>query len=431
MDGHAGRSHRITARGQPVHRSHGLAFTEGAGGFQAALSLILLSAAGLLTSVLYSLQNQNLGFDPNHRIVMSIEPRLAGYRYDQLTPLFQRICDAVSSIPGVQRVALCTYSPQYGPPWGGGVWVNGHRAPDSNSFSPVFWDRVTEDYFDATGTRILRGRGISEHDTASSSHVAVINEAFARKYFKNEDPLGKHFGREGMGSESQYEIVGVARDIRNLTDSLDKATGPFYFLPESQHDLSRDDLSNEVSPGSHFLHDIVVKTSSQCGGLPDTRLRSAMASVDPNLPVISIRRIKEQIARQFRQQRLIARLTSFFGILSLVLSCIGLYGVTAYDAGRRTGEIGVRMALGADRRSVLMLILQNAFGLILVGLLIGVPLTFAAGRFLGNQLYGMNPYDLAITSTAAVALALSALVASLLPAFRASSISPLEALRLE
>ena len=398
--------------------------------FQAALSLVLLSAAGLLTSVLHSLQNQSLGFDPDRRIVMNIEPRLAGCRYDQLTLLYRRIREALSSIPGIQRVALCTYSPQYGPQWGGGVWVNGYPPPAPNSFSPVFWDRVTADYFDATGTRILRGRGISEQDTASSPHVAVINEAFVRRYFKNEDPVGKRFGREGVGSERQYEIVGVARDIHNLTDSLDKAAGPFYFLPESQHDLSPDDPTSEVSPGSHFLHDIVVETHSK-SDLPDTRLRSAMASVDPNLPVISIRSIKEQIDGQFRQQRLIARLTSFFGILSLVLSCIGLYGVTAYDTGRRTGEIGVRMALGADRGSILLLILQSAFGLILVGLLIGLPLTFAAGRFLGNQLYGMNPYNIAITLTAVVALASSALVASLLPAFRASSVSPLEALRVE
>ncbi len=156
-----------------------------------------------------------------------------------------------------------------------------------------------------------------------------------------------------------------------------------------------------------------------------------MASVDPNLPVISIRTLKEQVAGQFRQQRLIARLTSFFGILSLVLSSIGLYGVTAYNAGRRTSEIGVRMALGADRGHVVALVLRGAFGLILLGLLIGLPLTFAAGRFLGSQLYGMNPYNPVVTLVAVVALGLSAFVASLIPAFRASSISPLDALRAE
>ncbi len=398
--------------------------------FQAALSLVLLSAAGLLTAALHSLQNQNLGFDPDRRVVMNIEPRLAGYGYQQLTPLYRRIRDALSSIPGVQEVALSTYSPQNGPQWGGGVWVNGHPAPASNDFNPVFWDRVTAGYFETIGNHIIRGRGISEQDTAASPHVAIINEAFARKYFENEDPLGKYFGRLGPGSERQYEIVGISKDIRNLTDNLDKPASPYYFLPEAQHDLAPGDASSEVSPGSHFLHDIVIETKSR-SGVPDARLRTAMASVDPNLPIISIHSVKQQIAGQFRQQRLIARLTSFFGILSLILSCIGLYGVTAYDTGRRTSEIGVRMALGANRANVLALILQNAFGLILLGLIIGLPLTFAIGRFLGSQLYGMNSYSLAITSIAVAALGLSAFVASLIPAFRASSISPLEALRAE
>ena len=156
-----------------------------------------------------------------------------------------------------------------------------------------------------------------------------------------------------------------------------------------------------------------------------------MASVDPNMPIISIRTLREQVAGQFTQQRLIARLTSFFGILSLVLASIGLYGVTAYNAGRRVNEIGVRMALGADRGDVVALVLRGAFGLILFGLFIGLPLTFAAGRFLGSQLYGMNPYNPVVTLAAVVTLGLSALAASLIPALRASSISPLEALRAE
>jgi ABC-type antimicrobial peptide transport system permease subunit len=157
----------------------------------------------------------------------------------------------------------------------------------------------------------------------------------------------------------------------------------------------------------------------------------AMASVDPNLPVMSVRPLNEQVAGQFRQQRLIARLTSFFGILALVLSCIGLYGVTAYNAGCRTNEIGIRMALGANRMDAVAIILRGAFALILFGLIIGLPLTFAAGRFLGSQLYGVNPYDPIVMLAAIVTLGLSALVASVIPAFRASLISPLEALRVD
>ncbi len=156
-----------------------------------------------------------------------------------------------------------------------------------------------------------------------------------------------------------------------------------------------------------------------------------MALVDPDLPLISIRPLKEQVTGQFKQQRLIARLTSFFGVLSLSLASIGLYGVTAYNIGRRVSEIGVRMALGANRSHIIRLVLRGAFGSILIGLFIGLPLTFAVGRFLGSQLYGLNPYNPQVILVAMVALGLSTLAASLIPAVRASSISPLEALRVE
>lgn len=397
---------------------------------QIAVSLILLSAAGLLTSALYALQNQNFGFDQDRRIVVNIEPRLAGYDYAQLTPLYRRLRASLSGIPGVSRVALCTYSPQNGNSWGSFVWVDGHPASGPNDITPASWARVTADYFEAVGNPILRGRGLSEQDTATSRHVAVINEAFARKYFRNEDPIGKHFGREGIRSQRQYEIVGVAKDIRNLKDNLDKPVDSFYFLPEAQRDTSVDGDLQEVSPGSHFLHDIIIVTRPGTS-LSDAQLRQAMAIVDPNLPILAVRTLKEQVAVQLTQQRLIAHLTSLFGVLALVLSSIGLYGVTAYNAGRRTSEIGVRMALGATRGQVVALVLRAAFGLILFGLSLGLPLTFAAGRFLGHQLYGMNPYNFNVTFVAVVTLGLSALAASLIPAFRAGSVSPLEALRVE
>jgi predicted permease len=397
--------------------------------FQAALSLVLLSAAGLLTAALHNLENQDFGFDQNHRIVANINPMLAGYRPDQLTSLYHRIHDSLSAIPGVSVVALCTYSPLSNYNWGSGVWVDGHPPPGPNDNNSASRDRVTAGYFEVIGNPILRGRGISERDTATSRHVAVINEAFARQFFKNEDPIGKHFGRFGVGSEHQYEIVGIAKDARYLSFDFDKPVNPFFFQPEVQQDIDPKTGSPAIDP-SHFLRDIVIVTRPGVR-LPITQIRGAMASVDPSLPIISIHTLQEQVAGQFKQQRLIARLTSLFGILSLVLASIGLYGVTAYSAGCRTNEIGVRMALGANRRDVLALILQGGFGLILFGLFIGLPLTFAAGRFLGNQLYGMNPYNPIVTFVAVLTLGLSALVASLIPALRASSISPLEALRAE
>jgi predicted permease len=397
--------------------------------FQAALSLVLLSAAGLLTAALHNLENQNFGFDLNRRIVANMNPKLAGYRPEQLTPLYRRIQDSLSSIPGISAVALCTYSPLSNSNWGTAVWVEGHPAPGPNEHNSASRDRVTAGYFDVIGNPVLRGRAISGRDTDTSRHVAVINEAFARKFFQNEDPIGKHFGRFGIGSESQYEVVGIAKDARYLGFNFGTAITPFFFQPEAQHDIDPKTGSPAIDP-SHFLQDIVIVTRPGVA-VPIAPIRQAIASVDPNLPIISIHTLKEQVAGQFTQQRLIARLTSFFGILSLVLASIGLYGVTAYNAGCRTNEIGVRMALGADRRHVLALILRGAFGLILFGLLLGLPLTFAAGRFLGNQLYGMDPHNPMVMVVAVATLGLSALAASLIPALRASSISPLKALRAE
>jgi predicted permease len=397
--------------------------------FQAALSLVLLSASGLLTAALHNLEHQDFGFNPDRRMVVKFDPRLTGYQPEQLTPLYRRIHDTLSALPGVSAVALCVYSPLSGNNWGAGIWADGHPAPGPNDDDFSSWDRVTPGYFDAIANPILRGRGITEQDRATSPRVAVINEAFARMFFKNEDPIGKYFGRHEMASSHLYEVVGIAKDARYLDLGLDKPIAPFFFLPEEQHDFSLKD-GTEASPSSHYLRDIVVVTRPGVS-VSVAQLRQAMASVDPNLPIISIRPLSEQVADVFRPQRLIARLTSFFGFLSLVLASIGLYGVTAYNVGRRVNEIGVRMALGADRRQVIALILRGAFGLILLGLLIGLPLTFAAGRFLGTQLYGFNPYDPVVTLIAVSTLGISALFASLIPAFRASLILPLDALRTE
>jgi predicted permease len=394
---------------------------------QAALSLVLLSASGLFTAALHSLENQDFGFEQGQRIVA--KPMFTGYRLDQLTPLYRRIRDSLASIPGVSAVALCKYSPLNGNNWGSGIWVDGHPPPGPRDDNSASMNRVTAGYFDVIGNPILRGRGISEEDTATARHVAVINEAFARKFFRNEDPLGKHFGRDGLGS-GQYEIIGIAKDARYLPTNLGKPIAPMFFLPEAQHDLPPKAGATEVSPGSHFLNDIVIVTRPGAS-LSIAQVRQAIASVDPDMSLISIRPLKEQVSGQFRQQRLIARLTSFFGVLSLLLASIGLYGVTAYNAGRRVSEIGLRMALGATRGDVVRLILRDACRLIVIGLLIGLPMTFAAGRFLGNQLYGINPYNPMVVLAAILALGLSALLASFVPAFRASLTSPLEALRAE
>lgn len=388
--------------------------------FQAAFSLVLLSAAGLLTAALQRLENQDLGFVQGGRIVASMDPRLAGYRSDQLPTLYRRIHDSVASIPGVSSVALCQYSPVgYG--WGAGVWVDGQPAPGPKDDNSAAWDRVSAGYLQVIGTPIVKGRGISEEDAATSRKVAVINEAFARKFFKKEDPIGKHFGKEAENS-GQYEVVGIAKDAHYL--ALDRSDGAFFFLPEEQADYTQTNM------GSLFLHDIVILIAPGAR-LSDTQIRQAIASADPNLPIISIRTLKEKVATQLTQQRLIARLTSLFGVLALILASIGLYGVTAYNVGRRTSEIGVRMALGASQGDVVRLVLRGAFLLIAFGLILGVPLSLATSRVLSSQLYGLNPYDPAPIAIAVVVLGLFGFIATLVPTRRATKVDPIVALRYE
>ena len=421
----------VSARIDPIEALRGSArTTHRAGSFsrkslvvlQTALSLVLVSAAALLTVAFGRLENQDFGFDQDRRLVASINPRLAGYQPAQLSLLYRRIHDSIAAIPGVGAVVLGLYAPPGGG-WFTGVWIDGHPAPGPTEDNSSAWNRVTAGYFDVVGTPILRGRGISEQDTASSRKVAIVSESFARRFFGTEDPIGKHFGPISKRS-GYFEIVGVVRDARYFTHGhLDQPTGPMYFTPESQADYTR-------VAGALFLHDIVI-AAKPGAEVSATSVLRAMASVDPNMPVISIRTLREQVAGQFTQPRLIARLTSFFGILSLLLAFIGLYGVTAYNAKCRTAEIGVRVALGADRGNIVRLVLRGASALVFWGLLIGLPLTLAAARFLSSQLYGVNPYDPVVLLAALLALGVSVLVASLIPALRASRISPLSALRAE
>jgi predicted permease len=395
---------------------------------QATLALVLVSASGLLTMGLRSFEHQDFGFKPDHRIILSFDPRLAGYEPDKLHPLYRRIEDAFSSIPGVAQVTLAIYTPMSGNNWGNYVWINGHNTPGPNDDAESSWTRATPHFLSSIGNPIVRGRELDERDTADSEHTAVINETFARKFFPNEDPIGKYFGWAGDRPTS-YRIVGVAKDARYLTFDLNKPITPFFFLPEAQHDIDKAS-GKERSPGSHFMQNIVI-VEAPGRSVSHEAIRRALASVDLNLPITSIRTFQQQVEALFRPTELMAHLTSFFGLLAVVLSSIGLYGVTAYSAGQRTNEIGVRIALGAERHQAIALLLRGPFVLILVGLALGLPLTFAVARVLQSQTFGGDPHTAAVETIAISVLALTGFLAALIPAVRAASISPCEALRVD
>ena len=245
---------------------------------QIALSLALLSVPGLLISALHALETQDFGFKQDRRVVARINPKLAGYQPSQLSQLYRRIHDAIANTPGVSSVALCLYSPPGGG-WGSSVWVDGRPAPGLRDDNSRQWDRVTPGYFEVIGTPIVEGRGISEEDTAASRRVAVVNEAFARKFFGNENPIGRHFGRNPETSR-EFEVVGLAKDARYLANQIDRPVGPLFFCQRRRPIYTK-------SAGSLFLHDIVISAKPGVN-LSAPEARHAMASVDPGMPIIAI-----------------------------------------------------------------------------------------------------------------------------------------------
>jgi predicted permease len=394
---------------------------------QAALSLVLLSAAGLLTRSLNNLQHMQQGFKTENRQIVRFDPVLAGYKPEQMELLFRRLLDKLIQVPGVIRVSYSMYSPMSGDNWNVGVLLEGKPPIDDRN---SMWERIGPDYFDTIGTRLVRGRSFTERDTQNSPHVAVVNEAFVRHFFKNTDPLGKRFGHSDAKHSSDYEIVGVAEDARYLSYDLDKPVRPMFFVPLLQLTQYEQPFEISTESRSRLLHEVQLQITGR-GPSIEAQVRRAFEEIDPNLTVIRLMSFADQVSQNFTQEQLIARLTSLFGILALVLASIGLYGVTAYTVERRTSEIGIRMALGADRRSVLAMVLRGAFLMTGVGLVLGIPLSFAAGRLLSSQLYGINGFDPLTLASAVLVLGLCAFVAGVLPARRASSIQPIEALRVE
>ncbi|HXJ96353.1 MAG TPA: ABC transporter permease, partial [Terriglobia bacterium] len=388
---------------------------------QVALCVVLLIGASLLTKSLRNLEDQNFGFVTQGRLIVRVDPALAGYKPDRLYAFYQRLDQALPQIPGVLSASLSAYSPLGDENWNQWVYIEGQK----QSYQGVApsWDRVGPRYFETIGTRLLRGRTIEEGDTATAQHVAVINQTFARRFFPKEDPIGQHFGMGDASHSGDYEIVGIVEDAK-----YQDTRGPAYatfFLPLLQTpsgDSSRD--------GSVYIGAIELHVAGKPENL-EPAVRKALADVDPNLTVLSMMGFGEQVARNFNQERLIARLTEMFGALALILACVGLYGVTAYNVARRTNEIGIRMALGARRGNVLGLVLRSALVQVGLGLVIGVPVALAGGRLLASELYGLKSHDPVILGLAAGILAASAGVAALLPARRATRVDPIKALRCE
>lgn len=390
---------------------------------QVALSVVLLAGAGLVTESLRNVENQNFGFEPQHRLVVRVDPGLAGYKPDQLYGLYQQLRERLPQIPGVVSASYSSYSPMRGDNWGFGFHIEGRPPEERDGAS---FDSVGPNYFETIGTRLVRGRTITREDTPTSRPVAVINQAFAKKFFSNQDPIGQHFGIGEPSHAGDMEIVGIVQDAKY--QNARRPAYPTFFVPFFQ--ISKDPKLAGLRAHAAYLGDIELRVAGRPENI-EAAVRRTLASIDPNLTVLDMMSLTEQVDLNFNQDKLIARLTELFGALALILACVGLYGVTSYSVARRTNEIGIRMALGAERRNILGLVLRGASAQVVLGLAIGIPLALAGGRLLSGELYGVKSYDPVILSLATISLAACALAAAFIPARRATRVDPMVALRYE
>jgi len=333
-------------------------------------------------------------------------------------------------MPGVRGAGLALYNPLTNN-WGELVMVAGHPPGKMGEESGASWDRVSANYLQNFGMPILRGRYFTAADNETTAPVAIVNEAFVKRFFKSEeDPIEQHFGIDMPENAGTYRIVGIVRDAKFAGWGLDRPARPMFYVPLSQGVEYKDSLMKMIDLRSHFIGGITLVTNLPPGQL-EPQITRMLADVDPNLTINSIRTMQQQVDLSFDQERAVASLAGLFGIVALVLAAVGLYGVTAYTVAQRTNEIGIRMALGADRTKVMKLVLSGAFSRVLLGLLIGLPLAVGAGKLISAQLYGVAWWDPLALTVAAAALAICSFFAAIIPANRAASIAPMNALRIE
>jgi MacB-like protein len=321
-----------------------------------------------------------------------------------LLPLFREIDDRLRALPGVRTASAALYAPLSGSDWSHDVRIAGRPEPGAGDDVSSAWTRVMPGFFEAVGDRIVRGRPIVDAGAATTRRVAVINEAFARKFFPNGNPLGEHFGPAAAKNADLYEIVGVAADVRYFPSTV-HAVRPMYFVPEAQGATFDDRELESREVWSHYLYNVVIWAPGNPPGLAAV-VRERLAAVAPDFVMKSVQPYPDVVRRRFAQQDMIASLTWLSGAIGLLLAAVGLYGITAYTVERRTGEIGVRMALG-------------------------IPAAIVSGALIASRLFDVRPWDPALLLRAALFLVAATLVAALVPARRAAGMDPMRALRIE
>jgi macrolide transport system ATP-binding/permease protein len=396
---------------------------------QVTLSVVLLSGAFLMTRSLANLEHQNFGIATANRYVLRFDPQGAGYTLERLPTLYRQIEDQFSALPSAMNVSLARYTPLDGNAWGTCIVQQGHPAPGPGDKCFSLWVRVSNRFLQSIGVPIVRGRNFSAQDTQASTPVVLVNQAFAQRFFSNQDPIGKHFGLVSPKNSGAFEIVGVFADFK-MNDPRGEVT-PLFLRPLAQQYLGYTEaeaISSEKS--SMFVGSIIVQFDRPQRDAEDM-VRRALADIDPSLTIFYFAPYDAQVAGNFNQDRLIARLTSLFGVLALTLASVGLYGVVSFLVVRRTSEIGIRMAMGASRSSVISMVLRGALAQILIGIALGVPAGLYAAHLFASLLYRVSADDPLAYLSAIMALGICAAVAAFIPARRGASIDPMEALREE
>jgi predicted permease len=395
---------------------------------QGCLSVVLVAGSCMLARSLDKLEHQDFGYAVNGRVVVQMNPPAATYSLPRLQALYRELEERLTRLPGVQGAGMALYNP-LSDNWGELIYVAGHDAPKMDGNAGASWDRVSSKYLQNFGMAMVRGRHFSEADSATSAAVAVVNQAFAKRFFKDgEDPIGQHFGMDKPEYANTFRIVGVVRDAKFAGWGLSRPARPMFYVPLAQGNTYSDEILARVELRSHFVSGLMLTTNGTPGALEPV-ITKVLADLDPNLTITSVRTMGEQVAMRFDQERAVASLAGLFGVVALLLAAVGLYGVTAYAVAQRKNEIGIRMALGADRGNVVGLVLRGMSVRVGVGLVLGIPLAIGAGRLLGSQLYGVVSWDPVALGVSAGALAVCAAVAAIVPARRAASISAVEALR--
>ncbi len=390
---------------------------------QAALSLVLLVGAGLFSQSLNKLQSIDMKLDAKNRYIVHINPQTAGYAQTQVEALYRTMEDRFHAIPGVKKVGISSYTPMEDNNNGWGVTIEGKPHVDGTWASYI---KANAEYFDSVGTRLVMGRGIRPQDTSATRPVAVVNQTFARKLFApGENPIGQHFGGSSE-SASEFEIVGVVEDTA-YTDVRWK-DHLMYFVPLGQRPLgTKQPIEKDENM---YAGAIIIETDHPMSDM-EALARQTLAAINQNLTVQKFQTFSGQIADRFTEERMLARLTMLFGALALILAAVGLYGVTSYTVARRTSEIGIRMALGADRGGVIAMVMRGAMAQALVGLALGVPVALLCVRFVKAQLYEISSVNPVVLTGAVITLTVAVCVAGWIPAQRAASIEPQTALRHE